>query len=56
MIAAYLRVSTEHQVLDNQKCEIEKFAHARGIHIDNWVTEVVSGKEKDKAARLMNSI
>ena len=52
MIAAYLRVSTEHQVLDNQKNEIEKFAQARGITIDKWVTEVVSGKKKGSDRKL----
>ena len=52
MTAAYLRVSTEHQVLDNQKNEIEKFAAARGIRIDKWVTEVVSGKKRGRDRKL----
>lgn len=52
MIFAYLRVSTGHQVLDNQKNEIEKFASAHGMHIDNWITEVVSGKKKGRDRKL----
>ena len=51
MIVAYLRVSTSKQVLANQKCEIEKFAQARGITIDKWVTEVISGKKKASQRR-----
>lgn len=52
MIVAYLRVSTGHQVLENQKNEIERFAEEKGITIDRWVTEVVSGKKKGKDRRL----
>lgn len=46
MIVAYLRVSTGHQVLDNQKNEIEKYAREKNLMIDNYVTEVVSGKTR----------
>ncbi len=46
MVIAYLRVSTEKQHLENQQLEIKKFAEKRGITIDKWVTEVVSGKTK----------
>ena len=59
MIVAYLRVSTGHQVLDNQKNEIEKFAAAHGMHIDRWVTEIVSGKKQGcdrKLGALMHSM
>ena len=59
MIVAYLRVSTGHQVLDNQKNEIEKYATLKGLEIDNWVTEVVSGKtrgEDRKLGRLINRL
>ena len=48
MIVAYLRVSTGHQVLDNQKNEIEKYVEGKDLKIDKWVTEVVSSKtDKD---------
>lgn len=56
MIAAYLRVSTEHQVLDNQKNEIEKFAAEKGISIDLWVTEIVSGKKRGRDRKLGNLV
>ena len=52
MIVAYLRVSTGHQVLDNQSNEICKYADAKGITIDKWVTEVVSGKRKGSERKL----
>lgn len=52
MVIAYLRVSTEKQHLENQQLEITKFADARGIKIDRWVTEVVSGKTKRNERRL----
>lgn len=52
MIVAYLRVSTGHQVLDNQSNEISKYTDAKGITIDKWVTEVVSGKRKGSERKL----
>lgn len=52
MIIAYLRVSTGHQLLDNQRNEIEKYAQSRNIRIDRWVTEVVSGKKSGRDRKL----
>ncbi|MCH5304894.1 MAG: recombinase family protein [Rikenella sp.] len=52
MVIAYLRVSTEKQHLENQHLEISKFAEARNIKIDRWVTEIVSGKTKRSERRL----
>lgn len=52
MVVAYLRVSTGHQVLDNQTNEISKYAVAKGIVVDKWVTEVVSGKRKGSERKL----
>lgn len=34
MVAAYLRVSTEKQTLENQRNEIIRFAESRNMHID----------------------
>ena len=44
MVVAYLRVSTNKQHLENQQQEIKKFAAHRGLHIDKWYHDVVSGK------------
>lgn len=48
MIFAYLRVSTGKQHLENQMKEIEKFASRKGLVIDVWIKEVVSGKKNEK--------
>ena len=49
---AYLRVSTGKQNLANQQDEIRRFAESRELVITNWVTEVVSGKAKEKDRKL----
>lgn len=52
MVAAYLRVSTEKQTLANQQNEITQFAQSRNLHVDRWVTEVVSGKKREGERKL----
>ena len=47
MIVGYLRVSTSRQNPDNQKDEIRRFAEARMLKIDSWVTDVASGNSAD---------
>lgn len=44
MVIAYLRVSTGRQHLENQEEEIKRYAHSKGLVIDRWVKEVISGK------------
>ena len=51
-VTAYVRVSTDKQTLENQRSEISRFALSRGLKIDTWVEEVVSGKVKGKDRRL----
>ena len=51
-VIAYLRVSTEKQHIENQKEEIRRFAETRGLTIDRWVTETVSGKTQNKDRKL----
>lgn len=46
MIVGYLRVSTSRQNPDNQKDEIRRFAEARMLKIDSWVTDVASGRTR----------
>lgn len=55
MAIAYLRVSTKKQDVENQKNEINKFAHERGMEIKKWHKEVVSGK-CDKNSRKLGRI
>lgn len=52
MIIGYLRVSTGKQVLANQEDEIRRFAESRNLKVDSWVTEVVSGKQKERDRKL----
>lgn len=52
MTVAYLRVSTEKQTLENQRNEIARFAESRNLHIDKWVTKVVSGRKRGRDRKL----
>lgn len=59
MVIAYLRISTAKQLLENQVREIENYSENHSIHIDKWVTEVVSGKKNQsnrKLGRLLNNM
>ncbi len=42
-VYAYIRVSTQMQTRESQEYEIRNWCAARGINIDKWVTESVSG-------------
>lgn len=48
----YIRVSTEHQNLENQQLEIEKFCQQNGLEIDCWIEEKISGTKKPELRRL----
>ncbi|MGT2925179.1 master DNA invertase Mpi family serine-type recombinase [Streptococcus caviae] len=46
MIYGYIRVSTDKQTVENQRFEIEKFAKTRGMVIEEWTSEIISGTKK----------
>ena len=52
MIYAYIRVSTDKQTVENQRFELQKFATEKGLVIDKWVSEVVSGTRSAKERKL----
>lgn len=52
MVIAYLRVSTEKQLLENQRNEIVRFAQKRGLTIDKWQMEKVSGTKSKEERKL----
>lgn len=52
MIIAYLRVSTSKQNLANQQNEILRFSENKNLLIDQWVTEVVSGKKSESHRKI----
>ena len=59
MIYAYVRVSTVHQLRENQKFEINMYAEKNNIVIDKWVEETISAtKELDsrKLSRLLKKL
>lgn len=51
-VIAYVRVSTSHQDFDNQKYEIAQFAERQGYHVDEYVSEVITGKAAVKDRRI----
>lgn len=55
MNIAYLRVSTDKQHIANQEEEIKKFALTKGLKIDQWYREVISGT-KDSGERAIAGI
>ena len=45
MYYAYIRVSTDHQHVENQKHEINTFAQKQGIQINKWIDETISSRK-----------
>ena len=55
----YIRVSSDKQTVENQRFEITRHCEARGITIDGWIEETISGtKNYDKRAlgRLLKKV
>ncbi len=42
-IYGYIRVSTDKQTTENQRFEINRFLAEKGLRVDKWVNETVSG-------------
>lgn len=43
MIYGYIRVSCDKQTVENQRFEIARFCHSRGMAVDGWIEETISG-------------
>lgn len=39
----YIRVSTDKQTVENQRFEINNYCNSKGITIDDWIEETISG-------------
>lgn len=52
MVIAYLRVSTARQHLDNQRGEINHYTLLKGITVDRWITDTISGKTESRKRNL----
>ena len=46
MIYAYIRISTDKQTVKNQEYEITEYALRKGIIVEKWIEETVSGAKK----------
>ena len=51
-VYAYIRVSRDEQDLNNQKLEIESYATAKKIEIEEWIEIKVSSQKNSKDRRL----
>ena len=59
MIFGYIRVSTEKQTIENQRFEINNFCEVKGIVVDKWIEETISGSkdiEKRKLGTLLGKL
>lgn len=43
MIYGYIRVSSDNQTVENQRFEIKNFCKRKGIAVDGWIEETISG-------------
>ncbi len=46
MTYGYIRISTDHQNVENQRFEINHFCQANSLFVDKWIDETVSGTKK----------
>lgn len=52
---AYIRVSTDKQTVENQRFEIQQYCEAKGLTIDHWIEETVSGR-KSYSSRCLGKV
>ena len=55
MTFGYIRVSTDKQTVENQRFEITNFCKAKGLLIDSWIEETISGT-KNYSKRALGSL
>ena len=52
MVFGYIRVSSDHQTVENQRFEINQFCLKHELSIDGWIDETVSGMQPYTKRRL----
>lgn len=55
----YIRVSSEKQTVENQRYEITEYCKRKGLIIDKWIEESVSGARYPnvrKLGKILNTI
>lgn len=55
MVFGYIRVSTDKQTVENQRFEINRFCEQRGMIVEKWIEETVSGT-KDVNKRQLGTL
>ena len=59
MFYGYCRCSTDKQTVSHQHYEVQKFAAANGVRIDEWIEETISSRKplaKRKLGELLNKM
>lgn len=59
MIYGYIRVSSDKQTVENQRFEINNFCQQKGLIVDGWIEETISGTknyDKRKLGKLLNKV
>ena len=59
MIYGYIRISTDHQSVENQRFEIKKFCIKNHLTINKWIEETISSRtslEKRKLGTLLDQL
>lgn len=59
MFYGYIRVSSDKQTVENQRFEIKHFAEEKGVKIDGWIEETISGTknyDKRRLGKLLNKV
>ncbi|MDY3521334.1 master DNA invertase Mpi family serine-type recombinase [Riemerella anatipestifer] len=52
MVYGYIRVSTDKQTVENQRFEVNKFCKNKGLIVDEWFEETISGTKEVKKREL----
>lgn len=48
----YIRVSTDHQTVENQRYEIDRFCQSHDLSVDGWIEETISGTKEPSKRQL----
>ena len=59
MVYGYIRVSSDKQTIENQRFEITNFCKKKGLLIDDWIEETISGTKnysKRELGRLLKKV
>lgn len=59
MFYGYIRVSSDKQTVENQRFEINHFSKEKGVKIDGWIEETISGTknyDKRRLGKLLNKV